>query len=248
MYSKFKTDINNYSSFVPAKTKEGLIMIVNPNDQYISRSLMYTGEWEPHITNILKSFLKEGMTMIDVGANIGAHTLISSKLVGNSGKVFAFEPCKINHDILIQNCLINKCSNTIIFKLGCSDNSNNMFIDQKWNKTNKEDNYGCITLQPTSTNENDEQIDIISLDELLTNVFNSSDFEEKNKRIDLIKIDAEGMEDKVLLGFKKLIEKYKPFMIVEIHPGELKDVRQIIENMNYQLKQIGGIDFIAIPN
>ncbi len=222
-------------------------MLVNPNDQCISRSLMYTGEWEPHITNILKDVLKEGMTMIDVGANIGAHTLISSKIVGENGKVYAFEPCKINHDILVQNCMINRCSNTTIFKLGCSDKSTNMFIESKWNTTNKEENYGCVVLQQSPTGDNDEEINIVSLDEIFTSEFNTKDFEDKNKRIDLIKIDAEGMEDRVLLGFKNLIQKYKPLMIVEIHQGELKDVKQIIENMNYELKQIGGIDFIAIP-
>ena len=92
------TSIQNYTHFVPIRTKENLIMFVNPNDQYISRSLMYSGQWEPHIVSIFNQYIKDGMVVIDIGANIGAHTLILSKLVGDSGKVIAFEPCKINHD------------------------------------------------------------------------------------------------------------------------------------------------------
>ena len=55
------TSIQNYSHFVPIRTKENLVMFVNPNDQYISRSLMYTGEWEPHIVDIFKQYVKDGM-------------------------------------------------------------------------------------------------------------------------------------------------------------------------------------------
>jgi FkbM family methyltransferase len=233
----FKTEVKNYSNFVLIKTKEEQIMLVNPNDQYISRSLMYTGEWEPHITSFFKSFIKPGMTVVDIGANIGAHTLIMSKLVGPEGKVIAFEPCKLNHDVLLQNCIINKCSNVDIYKLGCSDKDNEMYIESRWNHSSVEDNYGCIVLQQSPSLDDDEKIIVSSLDNIL-----------KNNKVDLIKIDAEGMEDKVLLGAKNTILLNKPNMIVEIHPTELNVVKNIItDTLNYSLTQISGIDFIAKP-
>ena len=52
------TSIQNYTHFVPIRTKENLIMFVNPNDQYISRSLMYSGQWEPHIVSIFNQYIK----------------------------------------------------------------------------------------------------------------------------------------------------------------------------------------------
>ncbi len=241
MLSKYITHSNNFSNFVIIKTKENQLMMVNPQDQYISRSLMYTGEWEPHIINVLKEYIKEGMTVVDIGANIGAHTLIMSKLVGDNGKVIAFEPCKLNHTILIQNCMLNKCKNVDIYKLGCGDKKKSMFIESRWNNSIKEDNYGAIELHNDQKSKDDECIDIIPLDLLLTQ-------KEEMNNIDCIKIDAEGMEDKVLEGGKELIKKYKPLMIVEIHPNDVKKVLPMLNELGYTVKQIGGIDFLAIPN
>ena len=93
-HNLYKTDLSVFKTFVPIQTKDNFFMFVNQNDQYIGRSLLYTGEWEPYISTILKQKIKEGMTVVDIGANIGAHTILCSKLVGESGKVIAFEPCK----------------------------------------------------------------------------------------------------------------------------------------------------------
>jgi FkbM family methyltransferase len=233
--NQYLTSIQNYTHFVPIRTKENLIMFVNPNDQYISRSLMYTGEWEPHIVSVFKQYVKDGMVAIDIGANIGAHTLILSKLVGDSGKVIAFEPCKVNHDILVHNCIINKSKNTDIHKLGCGDKKKSMFIESRWNTTEKEDNYGCVVLQSDQRNKEDEQIHIIPVDDL------------QLQKVDFMKIDAEEMEDKVLKGCMATIKRCKPIIIVEIHPNDVNKVSQIIFELNYNLTQIGGIDFLAIP-
>ena len=229
------TSIQNYTHFVPIRTKENLIMFVNPNDQYISRSLMYTGQWEPHIVSIFNQYIKDGMVAIDIGANIGAHTLILSKLVGESGKVLAFEPCKVNHDILVQNCIVNKSKNTDIYKLGCGDKKKSMFIESRWNTTEKEDNYGCVVLQSDQKNKNDECIHIIPIDDL------------KIEKVDFMKIDAEEMEDKVLEGCKETIKRCKPIIVVEIHPNDVKKVLPMLNELGYTVRQIGGIDFLAIP-
>ena len=228
------TQIENYANLVNIKTKEDQLMFVNPNDQYISRNLMYAGVWEPHMVNVFKKYIKEDMKVMDIGANIGSHTLVLSKLVGSRGKVYAFEPCKINHDILFMNCFINKCSNVDIYKLGCGDKKKKMFIESRWNETKKEDNYGCIVLQSDQNNKSDEQIEIVPVDTL-------------DLQVDFIKIDAETMEDKVLTGLKNTIEKCRPYMIVEIHRDELDRVVPILEKYNYILEQIDSIDFLAIP-
>ena len=106
---------------VAYRTKDNQPILVNPNDEYISRSIMAMGEWEPHIRTILSKFVKPGMHVMDIGANIGTHTLLISKLVGDDGKVYAFEPCKLNHDILFQNLVINKCKNTVLYKYGLGE-------------------------------------------------------------------------------------------------------------------------------
>jgi hypothetical protein len=67
------------------------------------------------------------------------------------------------------------------------------------------------------------------------------------EKLDFIKIDAEGMEDKILLGGKQTLTKCKPVFIIEIHSQDVPRVKQLVEDLNYKLHQIGGIDFIAFP-
>ncbi len=233
--SKLETNIENYASFAMIRTRDNHLMLVNPNDQYISRNLMAYGEWEPHIRQVLQSLIKPGMIVMDIGANIGAHTLLMSNLAGDTGKVIAFEPCKLNHDILVHNCILNKCKNTLVYKYGCGDKNKSMYIDSKWSQSVKEDNYGCVMLNSDQHNKNDECIEIITVDTL------------NLPKLDVVKIDAEEMEDKVLRGMKQTLERCKPQMIVEIHEHDVKKVSEILNEYNYKLTFIGGIDFLAIP-
>ena len=229
------TRVSNYADLIACRTKDSQTILVNPNDEYISRSIMMMGEWEPHIRTILSKFVKPGMHVMDIGANIGTHTLLISKLVGDEGKVYAFEPCKLNHDILFQNLVINKCKNTVLYKYGLGEKKSEMYIESRWTQSQKKDNYGAVTLQQSSTSLEDECISILSLDDL------------ELEKLDFIKIDAEGMEDKILLGGKQTLTKCKPVFIIEIHSQDVPRVKQLVENLNYKLHQIGGIDFIGFP-
>jgi FkbM family methyltransferase len=229
------TKIQHYSGLVAIKTKDEQIMCVNPNDQYISRQLIAMGEWEPHIRMVLQSLVKPGMCVLDVGANIGSHTLLCSKLVGAQGQVLAFEPCKLNHDILVHNLIINKCSNTSVYKYGVGDHAHSMYIQSKWNESDKVDNYGCVVLQTNAANADDECISIITIDQLGL------------ERCDLMKIDAEEMEDKVLAGCTETFKRCKPKLIIEIHEGDKPKVLPLLESLRYKTQYIGGIDYLAIP-
>ena len=235
MNSDLITSIENYTSFVYAKTKDNCTMLVNPNDQYISRNVLYSGEWEPHIRSMLKIIIKDGMVTMDIGANIGTHTLLMSILAGDKGRVYAFEPCKLNHDVLVYNCVINKCSNVMVYKYGCGDKTKTMYIEQRWSQSKKEDNYGCIFLQSDQSSNNDESIKVIKIDDMNLD------------KLDFVKIDAENMEDKVLQGMKETIKRCKPSIIVEIHTDDVKHVMPILESMDYNVKFIGGIDYLATP-
>ena len=153
----------------------------------------------------LKSILKEGSTFIDIGANIGSYSLVASKLVGDNGKVFAFEPVdKIftslkktisNNSIynidLIKKIVTNKVSE---FNIYISDDSNS----------------GRSTILENEEMEKFEVVESITLDKFI---------EEVNiDRIDFIKIDVEGAELSVLEGMKNVLTKFRPILFIEISP------------------------------
>lgn len=87
-------------------TVHSLRMVLSPRDQRVSRELFVTGMWEPEEVHAIESLVTRGMTVIDVGANIGAHTLLLAKLVGVDGVVHAFEPT-VAYERLERNIQLN---------------------------------------------------------------------------------------------------------------------------------------------
>jgi len=77
--------------------------------------------YETITTNVIKNTIKNGQIVLDIGANIGYYTLLFSKLVGNSGKVFSFEPEPNNFNILKINVLKNNYTQTRIFNYAVAD-------------------------------------------------------------------------------------------------------------------------------
>jgi FkbM family methyltransferase len=230
------SNLNEFSEFKKITTVDGYQMLVNPYDHYICRDLANDGQWEPHIRNVLNNVCKSGMNFIDIGANVGAHTLYMSKLVGNNGKGFAFEPLSSHASILCFNLMNNQCFNTTVYQYGCSNIETNMHIEEKFTNTKKSTNFGAIVLQ-LDKKENDTTIQTIVLDSISL------------PRIDVVKIDAEGMEEQVILGMKQCIEKCRPVFIVEIHSENEKKMFELFTSMNYNIRQIEySWDFFASPN
>ncbi len=73
------------------KTKDGLFYWLNPA-KYLDRSMIDEGIFEPHSTRLVKKLVKPGDVAFDVGANIGYYSVLLSKVVGEAGQIFCFEP------------------------------------------------------------------------------------------------------------------------------------------------------------
>ena len=83
-------------------------------DSRIEReSRLFSCAKEPETVKWMENYFKPGEVVFDIGANVGAYTLIMSKLVGNKGKVFSFEPNWINFYQLNRNIVLNKATNNV---------------------------------------------------------------------------------------------------------------------------------------
>ena len=78
-------------------------MIYNKNDIHIGKSLSIYGEWSEPETFLFSQIVKSGNHVIEVGSNIGSHTIMLSKAVGENGKVYAFEPQRHTFQLLCAN-------------------------------------------------------------------------------------------------------------------------------------------------
>ncbi len=83
------------------------------NDRYIGQRVAL-GKYEPYETQLILRQTKIGDTVVDVGANIGYYTLLLANKVGKTGKVYAFEPDKINFEILAKNVKENNLENVVM--------------------------------------------------------------------------------------------------------------------------------------
>ena len=85
-------------------------------DALDSLNLFACGVYEPLETRIFKRLINRNDVVFDVGANIGYYTLIATKLVGEKGRVFAFEPEPTNFSLLEKNVKLNGYKNVVLMQ------------------------------------------------------------------------------------------------------------------------------------
>ena len=176
-------------------TSEGFDLWIHPNDQILSRSIVYDKIWEPETTKLIKKIIHEGDVGIDLGANIGYFTILMANLVGTSGKIFSFEPAPQNFEILQKNIKQNHLENVISEQSAIGD------IDGKIKLYLSNTNAGWHKVFPTQFV--DYEVSDINIDVKIC----SLDKEFIDKKIDFIKMDVEGYEWNAIQGGKKYLKK-----------------------------------------
>lgn len=190
----------------PIHTKHGVFHHYR-HDNAIGSHLRRFGEWAEEEIFLISRIVKPGWTALDVGANIGTHTIPLSRLVGASGKVFAFEPQSTIFPILGMNVARNGAiSNTHLIKTLVSDVATPTFTyDQGVTAT--EGNMGSHTFIKTKDEKPKENggefILELSIDDLAL------------ERCDFIKIDVQGFEPYVLKGAARTLSKFHPIIYYE---------------------------------
>lgn len=212
-------------------------IVLHDFDELLSEIIRDKGIYSKNDLIIMKDIIKEGDIFIDIGANIGWHTFFGSTLVGNSGRVHAFEPTSLNFNLLEQGVNINKFKNITINKLAISNKICELEIVHSPN--NCGDNIICDKSELDKFSfhyKNNEKVNCSTLDDYID--ANNIDV----KKIKLIKMDIQGSEANALEGMKKLIEKHKPYFILEFSPNHLKlcnsssfDILSFIDKNNYIL-------------
>lgn len=201
--------------------KHGLF-IYNPNDTFIGRSLEAYGEWSEFEIDMLKNFIKDGDTVIDVGANIGTHTVAFSRIVGKHGKVFSFEAQPRLEAILAANIKLNELGNVYWDQKVVGSECGRILIPEMPNDTT-ESNFGNVSISELNAKGayaiGGEQT---TIDSFTTDLSPS-----------VIKIDVEGMEADVIRGAVGTIERCKPVLYLDYGEEVRPDVAEALEAVGY---------------
>jgi len=169
-------------------------------------------------------FPAKGFYVADVGAFRGWFTMISSKIVGSDGRVFSFEPNPDNFEILRKVVLLGGLKNVNIFKLALSDSDGYeyMYLSEYpsmhslvLKRTHRKITVPCMKLDT-----------VVKL--------------RKIQRLDLIKIDVEGAELKVIKGCKRIISEFKPLFSIDInhYDEEFEEVSALMREFQYEIRPL----------
>ncbi len=176
-------------------------MVHDRRDQCIGQSLKVYGEWAPGEIAVLNSIIEPGNCVLDIGANIGFHSVFFSRKVGETGTVISFEPVDTNYEILTLNQQMNNLDNLTLYKALVSSSSK---IVRSPNFQLNQQNLGATSfLGEEETNAPVTPLLQLSIDDLELN------------KCALIKIDVEGMEKDVFEGANNTLKRLQPILFFE---------------------------------
>lgn len=194
-------------------------MLYNVYDQFVGRSFDLYGEFSESEVELFRQIVKPGQTIVEIGANIGAHTVWLAKEVGLTGTVYAIEPQRIVYQTLCANIAINSITNTYCIHAAAGTTIGSIRVPPiDYARTN---NFGGLSLDGCL---NGESVPMITIDSM--NLPNCH----------FMKIDVEGMEQKVLGGAIRCIEKFWPALYVENDREEKSDsLIRFIDSLGYRM-------------
>lgn len=205
-------------------TRVSDFLVCGPADDTSVMPQIRRGTYEPSIQKLFCGLVKPGMTVCDIGANFGQHTVLLSRLVGPTGRVFAIEASPTSVEYIRATVNANACDNVEIIKQGVwshktqltfshvDDAEATSFCSNKENIREIEPNPKCRY----------QTIEVSSLDDLV------------NVDIDFCKIDIEGSELFAIKGAKHLLKKQSP-ILMELNSFTCKTFMgvEIVEIIDY---------------
>ena len=177
------------------------MMIYNNSDIWVGRSIERYGEFSESEVQVFRDVVKPGSAVLDIGANIGCHTVALSRLVGGSGVVFAYEPERNNFNTLAGNVALNNLGNVYCFQKAVGSVGGTIAVPEL--DLERTVNFGGLSLNEDYSSGVHYPVPLTTLDE--------SNF----LRLDFVKMDIEGMERLALAGAEKTIATLRPVLYVE---------------------------------
>jgi FkbM family methyltransferase len=186
------------------------------------------GSAELESQNALALLVRPGAVVYDIGANVGFLTLIAARLAGSNGRIFAFEPLQENFGLLEHNLQINGLANVISrnIALAAHDGTEDFVVSA--NAT-----FGGLATAAVKVENQVGRIEVQvrRLDSLVE--------QESLPLPNLIKIDVEGAEERVLEGAMQTIAKAKPVLLIELH-GTNTTISEKLTKLGYFPAVAGG--------
>lgn len=176
-----------------------------------------SGAYEPHLTAVFERHCRPGMTVVDVGANLGYFSLLASHLVGPSGRVVALEPNSENCRLLVSSLRLGGITNVELFPVAADEAPGWAYY-----ATHVGSNGGLV-----------DDGDLLSRFGVVVPTLRLDDL--VDAKVDFLKMDVEGAEGRVVQGATQIIEKDRPIVTTELKEEMLRRVsgRSVADYLGY---------------
>jgi FkbM family methyltransferase len=220
-----RTDLRAVRDFSVA-TSHGRIRLCDPSRWLVPKSLYWFGSrgYEPGTIEVLAPLARRSATFLDVGANTGYYGLFAAK-ENPRLSVYAFEPAPQTYEQLLENVEVNGLRNVTPIRCAVGDRSGTARLYLS------DDDCTASTLPGFRQARQDVEVPMLTIDQFVA--------ERGLDRVDLIKIDVEGTEDKILHGAQRVLRGHRPVVICEVLAGRNEEkLQSIAEQVEYRYAKI----------
>ncbi|HEY6428940.1 MAG TPA: FkbM family methyltransferase [Acidimicrobiales bacterium] len=183
-------------------------LLCDPADGAVAPGLR-SGSYEPHLTAVFERLCKPGMTVVDVGANLGYFTLLASQLVGPAGRVIAVEPNSDNCRLLLSTLQDQGLTNIDLLPVACDAGTGWAYYSSHVGS-----NGGLV-----------DDRDLLARPGVVVPTFRLDDLVQGS--VGLLKLDVEGAEGRVVRGATGIIERDRPIVTSELKQEMLQRVSEM---------------------
>lgn len=209
----------------------------------------FPADYEADNFSLLRKQVRPGMVVLDIGAHIGLFSVIAAKWSGSASRVYAFEPAPSTHRVLERTLRMNHLEGQIVplnLAMGLAPGTIDFFVSD-----HEADNSNSLVPYKSDRPLRAIPVKLDSIDHFVST--------QKLQQVDFIKIDVEGAEYDTLRGGLDVIKKFRPVMILAIHPepimnrnDSLEALYDVLEKLPYQIlldgKPLSKADFCSNRN
>lgn len=221
------------------RTRCGFAMRLDLRD-WVDQFIYATGIYEEPTAHLIAQLLQPGSTFVDVGANIGFFSLLAARIVGEKGRVLAFEPGPSQRKRLLTNIALNGLKNLSVAEQALSDVSE--YVTLHLGPPNHSGISSLRTISP-------------DLPSIIVQSLRLDDWWDETLPLHLVKLDVEGAEGKVLRGMASCIRRWRPDVVMEVTDEYLRqcgdsasDVCDWMRGHGYRMYMIDQCGIVPLPS
>lgn len=197
--------LRGYSTIVAAGQK---LKFTTPDQDYSMARNLRRGAYEAGFMNHLQAVIKEGYTFLDIGSYAGLYAILTARLVGPTGRVYAFEPSPVPRQSLEENIRINSLDNVTVVPYAVSDQKGVCRLFTPHSVSSR----SSLKVVPSDRSPLSQEVETVRLDDFCM---------EHGIKPDVVKIDVEGAEAAVFAGGRKTLREAR-VIFLEYHPVTLE--------------------------